>query len=183
MIDYLLALTVIIALIVFGALISVGNERQRKAIDSISRQTQAWAIEDLRLKRGQVEANISIDNPIAWLNTAASRVLGQQTQFSTPEITENPFALSFIDLYSGKTLIFSLLSPKDLRALSREKRSELSKRTNQHPLIPWRKGIASHEMTILNAGIRFDLELPVAWQAITKEQANNEKLWVYILPA
>ncbi len=53
MIDYLLALTVIIALIVFGTLISVGNERQRKAIDSISQQTQAWAIEDLRLKRGQ----------------------------------------------------------------------------------------------------------------------------------
>jgi hypothetical protein len=182
MIDYLLALTVIIALIVFGALISIGNERQRKAIDSISRQTQAWAIEDLRLKRGQVEANISIDNPIAWLNTAASRVLGRQTQLSIPEIAENPFAVSFVDHSSGETLVFSLLSPKVLRKLSKEKRSELSKRANQHPLIPWRKGITSFEMTILNAGIRFDIELPVAWKGITKEQTNSEKLWVYVLP-
>jgi hypothetical protein len=182
MIDYLLALTVLIALIVLGALISVGNERQRKAIDSISQQTLAWAIEDLRLKRGQVEANISIDNPIAWLNTAASRALGRQTQLSAPEIEEDPFAVSFVDHYSGETLFFSLLSPKTLRKLSKVKRSELSKRTSQHPLIPWQKGIASFEMTILNAGIRFDLELPVAWKEITKKQTNSEHLWVYILP-
>ncbi|MBC8508394.1 MAG: hypothetical protein H8D34_26355 [Chloroflexi bacterium] len=182
MIDYLLAITVLIALIVLGALISVGNERQRKAIDSISEQTQAWAIEDLRLKRGQVEANISVDNPIAWLNTAASRVLGRQTQFSVPEISENPLVVSFVDHYTGETMVFSLLSPKALRTLSKEKRSELNKRTNQHPLIPWRQGITTFEMTMLNAGIRFDLELPVAWQAITKEQTNSEHLWVYILP-
>mgnify|MGYP006971734978 CR=1 FL=1 len=182
MIDYLLALTVLIALIVFGALISVGNERQRKAIDSISQQTQAWAIEDLRLKRGLVEINISIDNPIAWLNTVASRVLGRRTQFSVPEIAPNPFAVSFVDEDTGKTLVFSLLAPKALRALSREKRSELTDRTNQHPLIPWRKGITTLEMTMLNAGIFFDLELPIAWQAITKEQTNSEHLWVYILP-
>ena len=182
MIDYLLALTVIIALIVFGALISVGNERQRKAIDSISRQTQSWAIEDLRLKRGLVEANISIDNPIAWLNTAASRILGRQTQFSVPEISEEPLVVSFDDHSSGESVIFSLISPKVLRKLSREKRSELSKRTNQHPLIPWRKGITTSELTILNAGIRFDLELPIVWKAITKEQANSEHLWIYILP-
>lgn len=182
MIDYLLAFTVLIALIVLGALISVGNERQRKAIDSISRQTQAWAIEDLRLKRGQVEANISIDNPIAWLNTAVSRMLGRETQLSAPEITESPLAVSFVDHYSGETLIFSLLSPKVLRKLAKEKRSELSKRTNQHPLIPWRKSISSFEMTILNAGIRFDLELPMAWKDIAKEKTNSEKLWAYILP-
>ena len=182
MIDYLLALTVLIALIILGALISVGNERQRKAIDSISKQTQAWAIEDLRLKRGQVEANISIDNPIAWLNTAASRVLGQQTQLSVPEIAENPLVVSFVDHHSGETLLFSLLSPKMLRKLSKEKRSELNKRTNQHPLIPWRKGITTFEFTILNAGIRFDFELPIVWKAITKQQTNSEHLWIYILP-
>ena len=181
MIDYLLALTVLIALIVLGALISIGNERQRKAIDSISRQTQAWAIEDLRLKRGQVETNISIDNPIDWLNSIASRVMGRQTQLSVPEIAENPLVVSFVDHYSGETLVFSLLSPKDLRTLSKGKRSELSKRASQHPLVPWRKGITSFEITILNAGIRFDLELPVAWKALTKEQVSSTYLWMYVM--
>ena len=109
MIDFILALTVLIALIVFGALISVGNERQRKAIDSISRQTQAWAIEDLRLKRGQVEANISIDNPIAWLNSAASRALGREAQLSTPEIAENPLGLLCRSLHWGNTGFFFTL--------------------------------------------------------------------------
>jgi len=129
-----------------------------------------------------VEANVSIDNPIAWLDTAVSHALGRETQLSVPEISEAPFAVSFADHYSGETLVFSLLSPKVLRTLSREKRSELSKRTNQHPLIPWRKGITSFEMTILNAGIRFDLELPVAWKEIMKEETNSEHLWVYTLP-
>jgi len=135
----------------------------------------------LRLKRGQVEANISIDNPVAWLNTAASRVLGRQTQLSVPEIAENPLVVSFVDHYTGETLVFSVLSPKVLRKLSKEQRSELSKRTNQHPLIPWRKGITPLEMTMLNAGIRFDLELPVAWKGITKKPTNSERLWIYVL--
>ncbi len=182
MTETILAIAILISLVVLGGLISIGNERQRKAIDKISKNAQAWAIEDLRLKRGQIEGSISIEDPVAWLSTAASRVLDRQLQLSLIEVLDNPAAISCVDNTSGETLLFSLLSPKELRSLSREKRSELSKRGAHHPLLPWRKEIEFVEMNILNAGIRFDLELPVMWQEVMKEKLDKGQLWGYILP-
>ena len=49
--DAVLAIFVLGAVIFFGALISAGNERQRKALDGIREQTALWAMQDLRLKR------------------------------------------------------------------------------------------------------------------------------------
>ena len=182
MTETILAIAILFSLVVLGGLISIGNERQRKAIDKLSENAQAWAIEDLRLKRGQIGGNISIEDPIAWLSTAASRALGRQLQLNLIEVLDNPAAISCVDNTSGEILLFSLLSPKELRSLSREKRSELSKRGTHHPLLPWRKDIDTTEMNILNAGIRFDIELPVMWQMAVKEQINKEKLWGYALP-
>jgi hypothetical protein len=180
MTDYILVIAILFSLVVLGGLISVGNERQRKAIDKISEHAQAWAIEDLRLKRGQIEGNISIEDPIAWLSTAASRALGRQIQLTQVEVLENPTALSCITETSGESVLFSLLSPKELRARSKVKQSELSKRGAQHPLVPLQKGVDGFEMNILNAGVNFDLELPVMWQKVRKEQISKEKLWGYI---
>lgn len=182
MTEIILAIAILFSLVVLGGLISIGNERQRKAIDRVSEHAEAWAIEDLRLKRGQIEGNISIKNPVAWLSTAASRALERQTQLNLIEILENPMALSCVDEISGETILFSLLSPKELRSLSKEKRSELSKRGAQHPLISLQKGVNAVEMNILNAGIYFDLELPVVLGKITKTTENKERMWVYLLP-
>ena len=52
MTDLFLAVVVIGAVIAFGALISVGNERQRQAIDALHQAYKQWAVQDLRLKRG-----------------------------------------------------------------------------------------------------------------------------------
>jgi hypothetical protein len=46
-----LAVVVAAAVIFFGALISTGNERQRKAIDGLREQVIMWAMQDLRIKR------------------------------------------------------------------------------------------------------------------------------------
>ncbi len=180
MTETILAIAILFSLVVLGGLISIGNERQRKAIDRISENAEAWAIEDLRLKRGQFEGSISIEDPIGWLSTAVSKALGRQISLTFIEVLEHPVAISCLDESSGAAVLFSLLSPKELRALSREKRSELSKRGAQHPLLPWRKDVAPTEMNILNAGIRFDLELPVVWQGMSKEKITREKLWGYV---
>lgn len=181
MTETILAIAILFSLFVLGGLISLGNERQRKAIDRISEQARAWAIEDLRLKRGQIEHSLSIEDPIAWLGAAASKALGREIQLTLVEVLENPRAISCINEASGEALFFSLLSPKELRALAKKKRSELSKRGAQHPLLPWRKEIAPIEMNILNAGIRFDIELPAVWQKMTKEKVIKENLWGYVL--
>jgi len=49
--EIILALVVAVAVIFFGALISAGNERQRKAIDGVREQIVLWAMQDLRIKR------------------------------------------------------------------------------------------------------------------------------------
>lgn len=183
MTETILAIAILFSLVVLGGLISIGNERQRKAIDRISEHAEAWAIEDLRLKRGQFEGSISIENPIGWLSTAASKALGRQVRLNFIEVLERPMAISCLDEGSGAVVLFSLLSPKELRAHSREKRSELFKRGTQHPLLPWRKDIDSIELNILNAGICFDLELSVVWKKIVKTREAQEKMWLYLLPS
>lgn len=181
MTEIMLAIAILFSLVVLGGLISIGNERQRKAIDRISEHAQAWAIEDLRLKRGQIEESVSIEDPIGWLSTATSKALGRQIQLNLIEILDHPTTISCTDENSGDAVLFSLLSPKELHILSREKRSELSKRGAQHPLVPWRKEIEAVEMNILNASIRFDIELPAMWQGMAKEKTDRERLWGYIL--
>lgn len=182
MTETILAIAILFSLVVLGGLISIGNERQRRAIDQISEHAEAWAIEDLRLKRGQIEGSISIEDPIGWLSTAMSKALGRQVRLNFIEVLEHPMTISCLDESSGVAVLFSLLSPKELRALSREKRSELSKRGAQHPLLPWRKDVDPIEMNILNAGIRFDLELPVVLDKLIKTQEDKEKMWAYLLP-
>ena len=62
MTDLLLAVVVVGAVIAFGALISVGNERQRSAIDTLHQAYKQWAVQDLRLKRGTVSAQTRIED-------------------------------------------------------------------------------------------------------------------------
>lgn len=49
--EIILAIVVASAVIIFGALISMGNERQRKAIDIISEHLADWIRQDLKFKR------------------------------------------------------------------------------------------------------------------------------------
>ena len=72
--DAILAILVLGAVIFFGALISAGNERQRKALDGIREQTALWAMQDLRLKREKLARDVKVDDPIAWLNQVVAKV-------------------------------------------------------------------------------------------------------------
>ena len=66
--EIILALVVAVAVIFFGALISAGNERQRKAIDALSEQVVFWAVQDLRIKRERLARDVRVDDPLRWLN-------------------------------------------------------------------------------------------------------------------
>ena len=82
MTDAIFATLVLGAVIFFGALISVGNERQRKAIDALREEAEKWAMQDLRLKRGQIAKDIQIPNPLVWLANAAAKASGQAVSLS-----------------------------------------------------------------------------------------------------
>ncbi len=49
--EILIGTSFVFTFVLLGALISLGNERQRRAIDGLREQTQAWAEQDIRIKR------------------------------------------------------------------------------------------------------------------------------------
>ena len=178
--EMVLALVVVIAVIIFGALISMGNERQRRALDGIREQTVLWASQDLRLKREKLAREVKVDDPVKWLNMVVTRACGESLDLTVTEIFDTPRTLVCMDENSQKVTV-SLASPTDVRRMKREHRNKLLGASNGHPLfnLPQRR-VEQVEISILNGGILFDLELPVAWEMLSGMKITGiDKVWVY----
>jgi hypothetical protein len=39
----------------------------------------------------------------------------------------------------------------------------------------------TYELTILNAGILFDLEVALAWKSLTGEDLGSQSLWMFLI--
>ena len=61
--EYLIGTSVLLAVLLLGALISSANERQRKAIDGLREQIEAWAEQDIRIKREKLARQIAVPDP------------------------------------------------------------------------------------------------------------------------
>ena len=175
--DYLIALLVLVAVIVFGALITVGNERQKRELAHIRVVEEQWAEQDLRIKRGKLSRETSVDDPVAWLSTAASRALEVPVVLVGKEVFENPDSVRFTDSESGQMYIFTLLPPAHIKKISKERKS--NRLGALHPLIPVKRGAEATELNMLNGGLLFDLELPHAWKGLTGKDTAAERLWAY----
>lgn len=177
--EMILALAVLIAVIIFGALISVGNERQRKAIDGIHQQASLWAVQDLRLKREKLARDVKVDDPIKWLNLVVAKVCGEFLDLNVMEIFDTPQTLVCMDK-NAQRVILSLASPGDIRRMKREWKNKLLRMSNGHPLLNLPQRGERMEISILNGGLFFDLELPVAWEKLSGMKVSGiEKVWVY----
>lgn len=175
--DVVLAILVLGAVLFFGALISAGNERQRKALDGIREQATLWAMQDLRLKREKLARDVRVDDPLAWLNQVAAKVYGEPLDLTVTGFFENPQTLVCAGK-DGRKIVFSPASPDDLRRMKRS--SKLSRLGAAHPLTGLPRDVAQLEISILTGGILFDLELPLAWKSLTGlEIGRMERLWVY----
>jgi len=177
--EIILALVVVIAVIIFGALISMGNERQRRALDGIREQTALWASQDLRLKREKLAREVKVDDPVKWLNMVITRACGESLDLTVTEICDAPQTLVCLDENSRRVVV-SLASPADIRRMKRERKNKLSRVSNGHPLFNLSQKVEQIEISILNGGILFDLELPIAWEMLSSRKAASiDKVWVY----
>jgi len=182
MIDYLVALPVFAAVVVFGALIVIGNERQKRELARIREVEERWAEQDLRIKRGKLAMEIKIEDPTLWLNNATSKAMGVTVVLTAKEMLTNPDAVAFADSESGRKMIVTLLPPGHIAKLSKKRKTSKSSRLSAvHPLLPVHRGTEIIELNMLNAGLLLDLELPTAWQALTGQSTTAERLWMYIL--
>ena len=178
--EIVLAIVVIAAVVFFGALISMGNERQRKAIDGLREQTVLWAMQDLRIKRERLARDVRIDDPRAWLNKLLGNVCNFNASLQVVEVFDGPRALFCAS--GDEKLIFSPLSPTSIRRMMGEKRSRISQYADRNPLFALPRKVTVYEISVLNGGILFDLELPIAWQALTGQNVDQmERIWVYRL--
>lgn len=177
--EMILALVVAIAVLIFGALISMGNERQRRVIDELRKQVILWAMQDLRIKREKLVREVNVEDPLIWLNQVIIRASGEFLDLKIVEIFDNPHAL-VCATKAGERVVVSLNSPADIRRIKRERKSKLSRVDNRHPLLALPRRPDMIKISILNGGVLFDLELPMVWNALTQSKESNiQTLWVY----
>jgi hypothetical protein len=152
MTDLFLAVTVVAAIIAFGALISVGNERQRRAIDTLHQAYKQWAVQDLRLKRGVASTQTRIEDLTAWLTKTTSLSFGRKTIVMGYQIHNSPVnTLEFHDAEAGKTIICTLESPEVLKTILKKKHPVLRGELRSNPIFRVSKKTLAVELSILNA--------------------------------
>jgi len=49
------------------------------------------------------------------------------------------------------------------------------------PMLKQKRAVIRGELSMLNAGKTFDIELPIAWNTLTGPVTQPDTLWTYIL--
>lgn len=180
--ETVLAIVVVAAVLLFGALISVGNERQRKAIDELREEASLWALQDIQIKREQLARAVKVDDPLRWLNQVAACACSYDLDLQVTESFENPRALLCTTRNGGSAVVFSPVAPGEIEKLKRGRLSRLSQFAERNPLVSLPAKSTSYPLSTLNSGMLFDLELPLAWKAMTNQNLDRvQRLWMYIL--
>ncbi len=178
--ELMLAIVVIAAVIFFGALISVGNERQRKALDELNESTKYWAMQDLQIKREQLARDVKIGDPKIWLNNLASKSFGYDLDLQFLECFDEPQSLVCTSTKSQSKFVFSPLSPAEVKRIRTNKHDRLGGSLTQNPLLNLPRNVKSHEFSVLNQGILFDQELTLVWRELTGQQLLScARLWMF----
>jgi hypothetical protein len=183
MLDMIFAVSVVSGVIFFGALLSIGNERQRRAIDGIREQASYWAEQDLRLKRARAAHEVQVDDPRAWLAGIISRVLGESPVVTALLPWENDDARAMVAVCSdGRRWVMTPLQPRRfIQAIRPRSRSRLQQAEvgvlGDHP-----KRVPVHELSIVTAGAFFDIEAAKAWQQVTGAPLGAERMYLFEVP-
>lgn len=179
--ELLLALAMITAVILFGALLSLGNERQRRAIDELREQVVLWAIQDLRIKRERLARNIRVDDPLGWLSHTTEKILGSVVNLKVVEVFQDPPVLVCANENENHRVIFSTLSPNEVKGLRNARKNRLTNSVMGNPLLSMSRKVVEYQLSTLNCGFLFDAEFELAWKAITGHNAEKtDRLWIYL---
>jgi len=165
--EIILMIVISLSTVIFGALVSLGNERQRKAIDGLRDQALLWAMQGLKLKREKLAREVQIEDPLVWLGRLISKVTGRNWQLRFAGSFDDPACLSFETNDLQQKFIVSPVSPSDIRRRNRRKESRLSNISGGNPMSNLSRKSIHYELSVLNCGTFFDLELQEAWKAFT----------------
>jgi len=180
--ELLLTIAVVTSVVFFGALITRGNERQRRSIEKLHAAYKQWAVYDLRIKRGVAGSQIKIEDLTAWLKKVTARAFDRETIILEYYRHESPIpSIEFHDASAGNTVVCALEPPEEVKTILKKKRPTIAGDLRINPIFRFGKKTQVVELSLLNAGMLFDLELPIAWDALTGHQTEAETLWAYVL--
>ena len=178
--ETILAVMLATAVILFGTLISLGNERQRKAIDGLREQVFLWAVQDLKIKREHLVRTVQVPDPLDWLNKITSKIRGYDLQLQIIETFATPPALVCTSAYDNTKIVFSPLSPVELRGIKRSRRNRLFQFAEHNPLLSLPRNFEVRELSLLNEGHLFDLEMALTWKVLTGQNLeSSNQFWMY----
>ena len=180
--DILIGTSLLIAIVLLGALMTAGNERQRKALDGIREQVEAWAQEDILIKREKVARSIQVEAPLAWLEKTAAGVLGQAPGIMSATLWEKDGLLAMIAVCKdGSRLIFTPV-PYDrfLKSIRLNKRGALVQ-AETSVLGDRPEKVAHCDLSVLNSGMFFDIEAAQTWQALSGQVLPSKRLTMFEL--
>ena len=182
--DIFLAISVLISILLLGALISAGNERQRRAIDALRAQAENWAEQDIRIKREKLARQITVPEPLAWLEQVAANALGSAPKLLSVSPWQKDGLSALIGVcQDGRRLVFTPV-PRErlLSALKTKSKGALSGMSGtllgDHPA-----KAASIELSVVSTGMFFDIEAAQAWLSLTGEPLTTGRLTMYEVPA
>lgn len=179
--EIILAIVVASAVIFFGALISMGNERQRRAIDDLREQVALWARQDLGIKRERLTQNVQVEDPLEWFNNIVLRACGINMNLHMMESFDELPSIFFSSEDRKNHVLFSPISPKEIHSIKHGKRSKLLKYATRNPLLSLPRGLTIYEFSVLNGGVAFDLELSMAWRGLTNQKLGKiDHIWIYM---
>ena len=182
--ELFLGTIVLFGLLFLGALISRGNERQRKAIDGIREQAEAWAEQDIRIKREKLARQIAVSEPLAWLEKAAAIALGSSPRLVTVTPWQKDGLSALIALcQDGRRLVFTPIPRvRLLKALAQKGRGALAG-MDSTLLGDSPKNTPHLELSVVTSGMFFDIEAGQVWQAVMGEALPVQRLGMYEVPS
>jgi hypothetical protein len=184
MLDLIFAISVFIAVIFFGALLSVGYERQRIAIDDLREQAARWAEYDLRLKRARAAREVQVDDPRAWLNRVANHILDAPLDVVSVSAWRQEETRAIVaQCGDGRRLVVTPLQPDRFWQAIRPKGGSRLQRAEVGLLGTHPMRTSVYELSIITAGTFFDLEAAQDWQAVLGEPLESDRWYLIEVPA
>ena len=179
-----LSITVVLlaSLLFLGLLISAGNERQRKAIDGLREQAETWAEQDIRIKREKVAREISVSDPLVWLESVSAAALGEPPKLLSLSTWQKENLVALIALCAdGRRLVFTPVPRKRLLAALKEKKSAL---TGVSGTLLGDKPVKTPfwDLSVVSSGMFFDIEANQVWKAVHGFPLPGGRLTLYEVP-
>jgi hypothetical protein len=187
MLDTVIAVVVLLAVLIFGALMVAGNERQRKAIDGLNTSYSRWAEHDLMLKRAAAAKTVRVLEPKAWLEGIATNIFGLTPKISNLSPWEAGEAKAMLAIcQDGRKLVVTPNHPASFRKLIKSRKQKgaaaaITRTTvgilGNHPgKVSW------DELNIISAGTFFDIEAGQAWEKLFNEKLAVDRLYMFDVP-